>query len=158
MEHVLLWIQVLQALATPAIAALATVIGLGQWRTARQRVVLDLFDKRWTVLIDLRSIIGEVMREGRVTTGASLEFARAIDRASFLFGPEVIQYLWSIHRALGRHYVAGSTLAADQDNGPRREKLIDQEYNAMNEISEFFTHVERLVSPYMRMHQRSPRI
>jgi len=158
MEHVPLWIQVAQALATPAIAALAVIIGLGQWRTARQRVVLDLFDKRWAVLIDLRSTIAEVLREGRVNMGQSFEFARAMDRASFLFGPEVVQYLKSIHAALGRHYVAASSLTAEQGDSPKRDKMIDQEYDAMTEISQFFARMEDLVAPYMRMHQRSPRV
>jgi hypothetical protein len=40
------WIQVLQALLTPAIAFLAVVIGVFQWRTTQQKVALDLFN-RW---------------------------------------------------------------------------------------------------------------
>jgi hypothetical protein len=41
-----LWVLYLQALSTPAIALLASVIGFFQWRTAHQRAVLDLFEKR----------------------------------------------------------------------------------------------------------------
>src|SRR5689334_15517507 len=61
------WLQVIQALATPAIALLAAVIGIAQWRTARHRVILDLFDKRWTVLTDLREVVGDVVRERKLT-------------------------------------------------------------------------------------------
>ena len=41
-----MWVQYLQALSTPAIALLAVVIGVIQWRTAHQRAVFDLFDRR----------------------------------------------------------------------------------------------------------------
>jgi hypothetical protein len=46
MSNVPIWIQYLQALSTPAIALLAATIGVLQWRTAHQRAVLDLFDRR----------------------------------------------------------------------------------------------------------------
>jgi hypothetical protein len=40
------WMLALQAFAVPVIALLAAVIGYVQWRTAQQKVVLDLFDRR----------------------------------------------------------------------------------------------------------------
>jgi hypothetical protein len=44
---------VLQALATPAIALLAAVIGLGQLHTNRTKLALDLFEKRFAVFMDV---------------------------------------------------------------------------------------------------------
>ena len=38
-----LCVQYSQALATPAIALLAIVVAVMQWRTAHQKVVLDLY-------------------------------------------------------------------------------------------------------------------
>ena len=39
------WIIVLQALLTPTIAAVAGLVAFLQWRTAHQKVILDLFDR-----------------------------------------------------------------------------------------------------------------
>lgn len=61
-------LQVLQALSTPMIALLAAVIGVMQWRTAHQRAVLDLFQKRWEAYTEIRNAMGEVMREGTAPT------------------------------------------------------------------------------------------
>jgi hypothetical protein len=148
------WIQVLQALATPAIALLAIVIGMMQWRTAHQRAVLDLFDKRWTVLAELRSAIYHaITREAGIVGGeVSREYWLALNRAVFLFGPEVTECLKSIHEAIDRLYVARQQLDANGD-----EKAIDQRDRAMTEISDFFKRINELVAPYMRMHQKAPR-
>jgi hypothetical protein len=154
MQTLPLWIQVLQALGTPVIAVLAIVIGVMQWRTAHQRAVLDLFDKRWTVLNELRDAVFTMMQEGGASRESTRLYAAARDRAAFLFGPEVTEYLKSIHDATGRLYIAGLQL----DTNPDDEEAIKQKYNALNvEISKFYERSNQLVIPYMRMHQKAPR-
>jgi hypothetical protein len=153
MNQVPYWIQVLQALATPAIALLAVVIGVMQWRTNHQRAVLDLFDKRWEVLSQLRSVIGEILREGdNVNPRVGREYSLAADRASFLFGSDVISYLEAVRGAISRHQVASARVKAD----PNDSSAIDLRYAAFSEISEFVEKADRLVKPYMQMHQRAP--
>ena len=149
------WIQVLQALSTPAIALLAVIIGVMQWRTSHQRAALDLFDKRWEIVQELRSIIAGVMQEASVTTEEILSYARAADRASFLFGPEVIRYLETVRKELGRLRVAGQQMRARPPQA-RTDALADQEANAMAEISKFSERFEPLISRYMRMRQKLP--
>ena len=41
------------------IALLAAAIAFGQWWTARQKLVLDLFEKRFQVYLDVRRIASE---------------------------------------------------------------------------------------------------
>jgi hypothetical protein len=154
-EQLPYWLQVLQALSTPAIALLAITIGGMQWRTSHQRAVLDLFDKRWAVLNELRSVISDIVREGSVTTQGALSYAIAVDRAKFLFGREVVEYLETIRMALSLHHVAEQQLRAEPPE-ETRNKLIDQEADAMMEISEFYRRINLLVRPYMRMHQKVP--
>lgn len=142
------WIQVLQALGTPAIALLAIVIGMMQWRTAHQRAVLDLFDKRWTVLSELRAAVRTVTQENNTVSRETRQvFAAARARAAFLFGPEVTEYLTTILDAMGR---LGRWEARTD-----AEKTIKQQ--AITEISEFHERSNKLVTPYMRMHQKAPR-
>jgi hypothetical protein len=93
----------LQALGTPAIAALAIVIGVMQWRTAHQRAVLDLFEKRFALYQELRTVVGQVIAQGHVGMDTTIDFLRAADKAQFLFGPEVTAYLNSVHKLLSEH-------------------------------------------------------
>jgi hypothetical protein len=70
---------------------LAAVIGFMQWRTAHQRSVLDLFEKRFEVYSSIREIVGEVIREGSVPNLRAFNFARAAEKAQFLFGSEAVR-------------------------------------------------------------------
>jgi protein-disulfide isomerase-like protein with CxxC motif len=149
------WVLYLQALSTPAIAILAAVIGFMQWRTAHQRSVLDLFEKRFDVYIEIRAVIAQVLTHGTVADQQSLDFLRAIDKAQFLFGPEVTAYLNSVYRLLVDHGLAESMMKA---GGADYQKAVEKKYAAFREISQFYVRSLPLVQPYMRMHQKAPRI
>jgi hypothetical protein len=84
------WIQILQALLAPAIAALAVVIALFQWHTAKQKVVLDLFDRRLTKYLALRDVVAEVVTAGAANQETLFQFLRALDGAEFLFGADIV--------------------------------------------------------------------
>ena len=144
----------LQALGTPAIAVLAIVIGVMQWRTAHQRAVLDLFDKRWIVLSELRNAVRAIQQEeGSISRESRHRYAVARDRAAFVFGSEVTEYLKSIHSTIDQLQDAGVRLNAN----PHDEEAVQQKHGAMVEISNFYERTNELVTPYMRMHQKAPR-
>src|SRR4051794_17999162 len=69
-----LWVLYSQALATPAIAILAVVLGLVQWRTAHQRAVLDLFERRIAALSILREAVSKVVASGDASNEVFFEF------------------------------------------------------------------------------------
>jgi hypothetical protein len=77
---------------TVIIALIVAFISALQWITARQKVVLDLFDKRFAVYDELRVAITPHL--GRMSTVEDMvKFNRAANRAQFLFGPEVTSFL-----------------------------------------------------------------
>jgi hypothetical protein len=141
------------ASATPAIALLAAVIGVMQWRTAHQRAVLDLFQRRLDAYTEIKIIIGELLREGTAPTALILRYAKAIDAAKFLFGPEVSSYLQGVYQQLTELHRAQSSMKMNDKN---HDKWVDKEADVFGEITEFYKTIEPLVTPYMRMHQRVP--
>jgi hypothetical protein len=153
MTQVPYWIQVLQALATPAIAGLALVIGLMQWRTSHQRAALDLFDKRFELYMELRAIISQVLTHGTVHQDTAIVFLRAADKAQFLFGPKVTAYLNSVYKLLVEHGNAEDMMKME---GPEYEKWVKKKYDAFGEISKFYVLSLTLIQPYIRMHQKAP--
>jgi hypothetical protein len=84
------WIQVLQALLTPAIAFLAVVTAVFQLRTAQQRVVLDLFDRRLAKYTAVRDVVAKVVASGAATQETSFQFLQALDGVEFLFGDAIV--------------------------------------------------------------------
>jgi len=95
------WAQFLQALATPAIALLAAVIGICQWRTAHAKVVLDLFDRRMKIYGDCRSILDKIISSpSATTTQDGADFIRASADAEFLYGDNIVKYLEKVADAI----------------------------------------------------------
>lgn len=147
------WVGWLQAL-TIAIASLAAVVGIGQWRTAHQRAVLDLFDKRFEVYQHLCEIVGEIVGSGNVSNADQIKFLRATQKVGFLFGPEVERYLDTVHNAMGRHHVAA--IEAEANDPDKKAAALDRVRAAFGEIAAFFTQFRKLVTPYLRAHQKAP--
>lgn len=100
---------------TPVIAAIVAVIAFLQWHTARQKMVLDLFDKRFAVYEDLRLVVSRFLENGQLTPihgqftpaaratsrpGGMITFMQAQTRAKFLFGPDLNKYLASLYSDL----------------------------------------------------------
>ena len=69
MQQLPLWAQLLQFIATIVVTIFAAYIVYGQWRTAHERVVLDLFERRITVYESVRTVIAEIMRDGTADGG-----------------------------------------------------------------------------------------
>jgi hypothetical protein len=151
------WVQLLQALSTPAIALLAIVIGYAQWRTAHQRAVVDLFEKRMKIYEDIRNVIGEVARAGSVTNENINAYFRAIDQTDILFGPEVTAYLDVLRRTLSGHHLAEQQIAHPRSEKERHE-AIDRQSRAFERVTAFYTDFPKLIKPYVQMHQRMPRL
>ncbi len=111
--------------ATTIISALLLVVAFMQWRTAHQKAVLDLFDKRFKVY----DLVGRAMDifysaspldtfiEARLLLqAASLE-------ARFLFGPEISEHISSINRDI-----------ADLTFKLRKKDAADLDYTARNKL------------------------
>jgi hypothetical protein len=148
------WVQYLQALATPAIAVLAIVIAVFQWRTAHQRAVLDLFDRRMQVYEAISDAISEIMREGNATTNAIVSFDQAAVRAPFLFGNEVDLFLQQTRkRMIALRYAEVKTKS---DNDEIRGRAADLAAKHLMDLTGFYKEFADRVRPYVKMHQKAP--
>jgi hypothetical protein len=133
---------------------LAVVIGYIQWRTAHQRAVLDVFEKRFEIYQSARAAITEVITKGTVQHHADIDFLRATDKAQFLFGPEVTFYFNSVYNLLVEHGAAEDMMKSG--NQQERQNAVTKKYAAFNEIANFYVKSLPLVTPYMRIHQKAP--
>src|SRR5262249_57603203 len=114
--------------------------------------VLEVFDKRWTIVTELRKAIGAILSANNASPQEQGAYESARQRAAFLFGSDVAEYLKSIHSAIGRLVSAEQQFYAN----PNDQQAIDQRYRAIAEISPFFDRTNELMMPYMRMHQKAP--
>jgi hypothetical protein len=148
------WVQVLQALLTPAIAFLAVVIAVFQLRTAQQKVVLDLFDRRLSKYIAVRDVVAKVVSTGGATQDTSFQLLQALDGVEFLFGDAIVEALNEINKAVGLLTVLGPER---RETGPGQElqALVRKEREQLNVVESFYSTFRTLLKPYIRMHQKT---
>lgn len=131
--HIPYWLSVMQALATPAIALLAAVIGAMQWRTARQKLVLDLFEKRFQVFLDVRRIVSHSVQLGKLDDYGQMN--EVIARGRFLFGDDINDSLKEMHALI--------------------VKLEVGDLQAHTEINNLFNRMLPIFSLYLKMPQKA---
>ncbi len=85
--------QRFSGMLTPAIALLAVAVALAQWWTARQKLQLDLFNRRFSVYEATIYAVGTVARRGSISRKELEEFIAATRGTKFLFDDAVEFYV-----------------------------------------------------------------
>ncbi len=135
---------------TVVIAALVALITFLQWKTAREKVLLDLFDKRFAVYDELCSVVGR----GGIDQTAIFDFKRAASRAQFLFGPEVQTFLEERQADLSREMIARNVQPRPVPED-QREAVDAANLARLNHLSDFTKDFDEKVAPYMNHHQKA---
>lgn len=124
------------------------------WQVSRDKVMLDLFDRRMAVYDDLRNVMSEIMRHGTVETKLMFEFAHAVDRIDILFGPEVSEYIAALRKEIGIHHVAEGAIEHPR-NEEARQAAIERKYQSFENLMKFFDEFPALIKSYVAMHQKA---
>jgi hypothetical protein len=88
-----LCVQILQALATPAIAIVGAWVALQQMKIARIKLQHDLYDRRYAVFQSVRSLMNQVISNKFVAAETLNSFAIGTADAPFLFDDVLARYL-----------------------------------------------------------------
>lgn len=137
---------------TVTIAAFVGIITFLQWVTAREKIVLDLFDKRFDVYEELRSAIAYQIRYSRVDEEHYFKFARAVSRAKLLFGPEVFSVLEERRKELARVTLEPSIPSPLSESEQKRAE--DAFVALLDRLGNFYVELAALVLPYMQHTQK----
>lgn len=87
------WTAYVSAIALPTIALIAAWIAFRQSQIARNKLRLDLFDKRMEVYKVVRDTLGCVMRNGRLTSDEQIAYLSGTRTARWLFDSAVWEYV-----------------------------------------------------------------
>jgi hypothetical protein len=140
------------SVAAIVVSLVVAVVQYAQWRTANQKVIIDLYDRRLRVYAQLEKAIAPVVREGEVTSEAFKEFAIGEADARFLFGDDVLEYL----KTLRKRFAWLVSFTDDViDRKPNRKQLIDLKYEYLGEITAFYDKAPDLFAPYMKLTQKN---
>jgi hypothetical protein len=143
------------ALLGSGIAALAAVMAVAQWRTNHQRVVLDLFDRRFAIYDPTGALMGRILTTGRAPLNDIVELESLRARAQFLFGPDVIQFLDKLVQNCGA--LEKANLVLETLDTPDRTEAAQRRQEAFWAIKMQFSELSAVAARYMRMDQKRVR-
>jgi len=133
------------------VSAFVAFIQYAQWRTANQKVVIDLFDRRLRVFTALRDAIGEISRSGEAEHVSMNAYTLAQVDAEFLFGPEVNDYLEKIAREIASLHVHRLI----PDAAPNYSEIVERKYATFNRVTDFYKTAPTIFSPYIGLTQKN---
>lgn len=153
------WIVILHALLTPAIGAAVAFVAYMQWRTAHQKVILDLFERRLNLYDQLIDAVHfSLSEEGRLSTiSVSVRIMSFHSSSRFIFGSEVSNAILEIRDAAalyGHAYQQTENRNISEEKRDNYFKIAESNYTKIMSFKESFT---ALCLPYMLMDQKRVR-
>ena len=87
------WTAYITAIAAPVIALIAAWIAFRQSQIARNKLKLDLFDKRMAIYQQVSDTLSAIFLRGSLTIEEQAKYLNSIGPSRWLFGPRVHTYL-----------------------------------------------------------------
>jgi hypothetical protein len=137
---------------TLLVAIGVALIGYFQWRTANQRVVMDLFDRRFQVFDKLEGVVLLIVQHGKALDEDFRAAAQAKAEARFLFGKDVQEYVQRIIEDIAFMNTYTSEVI---DSSSNREQLLNKRTAVMTRLSKFFSEAPVVFRPYIGLDQRN---
>lgn len=143
-------VQLFAAALAPIIAIFGGYIAWRQHRLQRQRLRLDLYEKRFEVYRAVKTLLHSVISEGRVNVEEILRFRTDIAEAAFFYGDDVNQYLEQLTRNVIQFRRKNERLRANTlPDGEARSDLVDAESALLGWLTDQHTAAPDVFSPYL---------
>ena|SRR5438876_5957033 len=148
------FVQILSALLIPAIAVVTVLILFLQYRLARRRWRLDLYDKRYPVFIGTMDYIADIVKMGTASPDRTSQFLRESRDKEFLFKKDVRDFLTLLYKKSVELYTTAGIVDAPHADPKNREALIHEMSNIKKWFGDQFEVAKKLFEPYLKMTQK----
>ncbi|HEY1398342.1 hypothetical protein [Roseateles sp.] len=142
------------AWSTPLIAAVAALITLRQWATARQAHRLSMFDRRWSVYKGTKHFVAEPVIRGSISDEMLRSFLVATEGAEWLFDKAMgrflrkdlyenglkLQQLTTL--TAGKVYATDDERQQERDEVARLKSWFNDQLNGLDDRFRPFMHVK----------------
>lgn len=149
------WTNYVTAMMTPVVACFGAWIAYQQWNTARDKLRLDLSEKRMVIYAAAQEALAAVFARRDLTPAEEAAYLKGVAGARWLYGKDVTQYLqkefWGKLCDLHR-------VAAEMEGMPRseeREALVEQRLALRKWFLEQHDFMDNLFYPYLGFTHRS---
>ena len=151
------WAPVFSAAAVFIVGAIGVGIAFRQWQTARTKVQLDLYEKRRPIYDAVLAFVGDVLTVGVPTYTRTIELAQQTHGSTFIFGPEIGDYIRDLERQ-GDDMRAAEVKLATLPPGPERAPFEQMILERQAWFQAQFGVVDRLFGPYLQLESRRVKV
>lgn len=146
---------VLSAALTPTIAITVAWVAFQQWRTARTRLNLDVFEKRSKVYENAYRSLTLIVRNGSASKEDAFEpMYLAWRDGQFLFGSEVSDHLDNLMKMIAELSVIEAELGTQTE---MHSALVDQKWSLIRLLANEHRRLVNWFRPYMLIDERRVR-
>lgn len=145
------WVDYLSALLTPTIAIVGAAIGLLQWRTNRNRLKHELFDRRYEQFEAVRDFLGSIMGSGRALDDKQADFLFKTRGLRFIYDKKLADY---IHANIWSPAVDLACLHSELEGvpvGEERTKNVRMQSEIKKKLYREFQNLDSLFSRYLQL-------
>jgi hypothetical protein len=145
------WTAYVTALFTPLVAILAVYIAVQQWRTAQNKLRLELFEKRFSVYDSARNFIGSILTSGKAKDDEMFKFLSGTREAKWLLNSDLAIYL---EKALYHPATELQCLASELEGmpvGEARTKNVSRQAEIKKGFNAQFQELDRKFAPFLQL-------
>ncbi|MFM0298252.1 MULTISPECIES: hypothetical protein [Paraburkholderia] len=145
------WTAYVSAFMVPTVAVLGVAIAYRQWRTAQNKLKLDLFEKRFAVYDASRRMLSAVMTSGKVSDEEMFMFFAGTREAKWLLSAGVADYL---DKELRLRMLQLQTLSAELEGlpvGTERSANVKTQSEIKTWMREQFDVLDAKFSPFLSL-------
>jgi hypothetical protein len=148
--------QIVQWIIAAGTTIFVAAVAYFQWRTAQQKAVLDLFERRHAIYEIVRKAVGTMISSSLAfDQKQETEFLEAKERAYFFFGDDVGDYLTKLWDDILDVRTADAE-SRDEQNSAARGEMAAKRRAALTRITQFYSTGQPLFAKYMRFSQTIP--
>ncbi len=149
------WAQILSWLSTPFVAIIAAVfagmIAYRQWKTAQDKLKLDLFDRRFAVYDTARNLLASIMNMNQLKEGELIKFLSGTRESKWLLNDEITNFfekeLWVKANKLQTLFIVLDSLPRGQE----RNENIEKQSELIKWFREQYSVLDQKFEPFLKL-------
>ena len=156
MDTVKVIAEIISAFGTLIVGVIVAYIAYQQHKTNRNKLRLDLYDKRFSVYKGLNTLLFHVLRDANVSIEALAEFKSKTHEATFLFDGDIAQYLQDVRAKAVE--LRSQQQKLDNKNlpvGPDRSKLAEENSQVLQWFEDQLDISKQKFSKYLKFNIRT---
>lgn len=149
-------LKISQGLLTPVIGIITTYIAWQQWRTNKNKLKLDRYERRLQVYKEVVRFISIGISEANYDNNELMTFRSKVSEADFLFGKEVSKYIDELHGRAVNLYRWNKEYRDHSQQQPEsydHKMVVEETHKELNWVSSQLEPARNIFKKYLNISQ-----